>query len=156
MPALEARYRDLQREVHPDRFATAPASEQRRSMELATRVNEAYRTLKSPLSRARYLLELAGIDAAVETNTSMPGAFLMQQMELREALEQADTARDPARLDGLQAQLKADLAASFVEVEAALDAGADAGPVAAALVRKLMFLDKLREEIAAAQERMEA
>ena len=154
LPALEARYRDLQREVHPDRFSTASASEQRQSMEMATRVNEAYRTLKAPLARARYLVELSGVDVAAETNTTMPPAFLMQQMAWREALEEASDARDPVRLESLDARVRAARDAAFAEVAAALDGGE--GATAAALVRKLMFLEKLREEIGAALERMEA
>ena len=152
--ALDMRYRELQREVHPDRYATAPAREQRRSMQLATQVNEAYRTLKSPLARARYLLELAGVDAAVETNTAMPAAFLAEQMDWREALDEAAAAGDAVRLDHLAARLRGELGAAYSAVETELERGA--GPVAAALVRKLMFLDKLREEIASAQERLEA
>jgi molecular chaperone HscB len=154
MAALETRYRDLQREVHPDRFATAPATEQRRSMEMATRANEAYRVLKSPLSRARYLLELAGVDIAAEAGAAMPGEFLSQQMEWREALAEAAAAQDPRRLEMLLARVRADLDACLQDVAAALDGGATG--VAAGLVRKLMFLDKLRAEIAGAQDRMEA
>ena len=154
LPALEARYRDLQREVHPDRFSTASASEQRQSMEMATRVNEAYRTLKAPLPRARYLLELGGVDVAAETSIAMPAEFLMEQMAWREALEEASDARDPVRLESLDARVRAARDAAFAEVAAALDGGE--GATAAALVRKLMFLEKLREEIGAALERMEA
>src|SRR5690349_23456145 len=85
--ALQTRYRELQREVHPDRFARASQAEQRVSMQLATRVNEAYQTLKSPIARAGYLLELQGIDPEFETNTAMPAEFLAEQMEQRERLE---------------------------------------------------------------------
>src|SRR5260221_10845596 len=77
--ALEARYHELQREVHPDRFAAAPEAERRVSMQLATRVNEAYQTLKSPLRRAVYILQLRGVDPKFETNTAMPAEFLMEQ-----------------------------------------------------------------------------
>src|SRR5580765_3338341 len=70
--ALEARYHELQREVHPDRFAAASGAERRLSMQLATRVNEAYRTLKSPLKRAVYILQSRGVDPEFETNTAMP------------------------------------------------------------------------------------
>jgi len=154
LPALESRYRELQREVHPDRFATAPAGEQRTSMEMATRVNEAYRTLKSPLARARYLLDLEGVDVAVETDTAMPREFLIQQMAWREALEEAADAVDPVRLGTLDAQVRAESEIDYAGLAHALDTGE--GTTAAALVRKLMFLDKLRAEIADAQERMEA
>src|SRR5437660_915259 len=85
--ALELRYRELQREVHPDRFAAAPELERRASMQLATRVNEAYQTLKSPLRRAVYILRLRGVDPEFETNTAMPPEFLMEQMSWRERIE---------------------------------------------------------------------
>ena len=73
--------------MHPDRFAQAGDAERRASMQMTTRVNEAYRTLKSPVRRAQYLLELNGVDVGFETNTAMPREFLMEQMELRERLE---------------------------------------------------------------------
>src|SRR5258708_29499977 len=79
--ALEARYRELQREVHPDRFAAAPESERRASMQLATRVNEAYQTLKSPLRRAGYILPFRGGGPPVETNTPTPSGFLLVHVE---------------------------------------------------------------------------
>ena len=97
--ALESAYREIQARVHPDRFAHAGDAERRASMQWTTRINEAYRTLKSPVRRAKYLLELNGVDVAFETNTSMPPEFLMKQMELREALEQAGEAKDAAELD---------------------------------------------------------
>src|SRR6266850_6077128 len=86
---LDAAYRDIQAKVHPDRFAHAGDAERRASMQMTTRVNEAYRTLKSPVQRAKYLLELHGVDVGFETNTAMPREFLMEQMELREQLEEA-------------------------------------------------------------------
>src|SRR5258708_40255863 len=85
--ALEARYHELQREVHPDRFAAASEAKRRVSMQLATRVNEAYQTLKSPLRRAVYILQLRGVDPKVETNTAMPSEFLMEQMSWRDRIE---------------------------------------------------------------------
>src|SRR5436190_9808329 len=87
--ALEAAYREIQSRVHPDRFAHAGDAERRASLQWTTRVNEAYRALKSPVQRASHLLSLYGVDVAVETNTEMPAQFLMHQMELREALENA-------------------------------------------------------------------
>src|SRR5690349_21869614 len=91
--ALQTRYRELQREVHPDRFASASQAERRASMQRATRVNEAYQALKSPLKRAEHLLQLHGVDPQFETNTTMPPEFLAGQPELREALEEADRKR---------------------------------------------------------------
>ena len=78
---LDQVYRRLQGEVHPDRFATGSDSEKRQSLQLATQANDAYQTLKSPLLRARYLLQLKGIETLEESNTAMPASFLMQQME---------------------------------------------------------------------------
>ena len=91
--ALDARWRALQAEVHPDRFAAQGAAAQRVAMQWAVRVNEAYQRLKDPLKRAAYLCELHGAPVDAENNTAMPPAFLMQQMEWREALDEAATAR---------------------------------------------------------------
>src|SRR5258705_13693228 len=97
--ALERAYREIQARVHPDRFAHAGDAERRASLQWTTRGNEAYRTLKSPVQRGKHLLELHGVDVAFETNTAMPTEFLMQQMELREKLEEA---KDPKALDDLR------------------------------------------------------
>src|ERR1043166_6108517 len=98
---LERAYREIQSRVHPDRFAHAGDAERRASLQWTTRVNEAYRALKNPVQRASHLLELHGVDVAFETNTAMPAEFLMQQMELRERLEEAKEAR---ALDALPAE----------------------------------------------------
>lgn len=146
--ALERSYREIQSRVHPDRFAHAGEAERRASLQWTTRVNEAFQILKNPVTRARHLLELHGVDVAFETNTAMPPEFLMQQMELREALEQA---KDSARLDELKKKLRQSRSALEREVEEAIDTKKDyAG--AAGLVRKLQFLDKLDTEIDAAYE----
>src|SRR5437773_10894736 len=91
--ALERSYREIQSRVHPDRFAHASDAERRASLQWTTRVNEAYRTLRDPVQRAKHLLELHGVDVAFETNTAMPAEFLMQQMELREKLDEAKHAK---------------------------------------------------------------
>ena len=100
--SLERSYREIQSQIHPDRYVQAGDAERRASMQWTTRVNEAYRTLKSPVQRAKYLLEMNGVDVQFETNTRMPADFLLKQLELREALEQA---KQPAALDRLQAQV---------------------------------------------------
>jgi len=149
--ALERSYRDIQSKVHPDRFAHAGDAERRASLQWTTRVNEAYRTLRDPVQRAKHLLELNGVDVAFETNTAMPPEFLMQQMELRETLEDAKNA---AALDALRRDLrkqKQDLQAAIAE---AIDSKKDYH-AAAGLVRKLQFLDRLDEEIDAAYEEIE-
>ncbi len=87
--ALDARWKQLQREVHPDRFVSQDAAAQRQAMQWSVRINEAYQRLKDPLRRAQLLCELAGVPIDAENNTAMPAAFLMQQMEWREALEEA-------------------------------------------------------------------
>ncbi len=143
---LERGYRDLQSQVHPDRFASATQAERRVAMQWATRANEAFRTLKDPVERARYLLELKGYDTEEESNTAMAPDFLMQQMEWREAVADARAARDAGKL----ARLRGDIAQSRSEMlrmlERALDKDAnfDAG---CSLVRKLRFLDKIEDEI---------
>ena len=143
---LERGYRDLQSRVHPDKFAAAPAAEKRVAMQWATRANEAYRTLRDPVARARYLLSLEGFDTGEETNTAMPPDFLMEQMELREAAAEARTWRDGAALEALRSTLDASRAEMLRLLARAIDADRnyDAG---CSLVRKLRFLDKLDEEI---------
>jgi molecular chaperone HscB len=152
--ALERRYREIQSQVHPDRFAHAGDAERRASLQWTTRVNEAYRTLKDPVQRGRHLLELHGVDVAFETNTQMPSEFLMQQLELREELEGATQGKDAARLDGLRSALRAQKNALETRIAEAIDARKDyAG--AAELVRKLMFLNRLDDEVDAAYEEIE-
>jgi molecular chaperone HscB len=152
--ALENRYRELQREVHPDRFARASQAEQRVSMQLATRVNEAYQTLKSPLRRAEYLLQMHGADPEFETNTAMPAEFLDGQMERRERLEAAVAACDWERLIALSTDLRTEQDAQLGRMERQL--GAADWKEAAATLRQLKFLEKFSEEIGAAEERMDS
>jgi len=150
---LEWLYRDIQAQVHPDKHAHLSAAEQRMAMQWATRVNEAYLTLKDPLKRARYLLELAGHDVRLETNTAMPVEFLMAQMELREAVADAKDSGDVDTLDALHRRLKKEIRAEYVTLQTSLDAG-DHGR-AGELVRQLMFQEKLLHEIGDALEVLE-
>jgi len=152
--ALERSYREIQSRVHPDRFAHAGDAERRASLQWTTRVNEAYRTLKDPVQRARHLLELHGVDVAFETNTAMPSDFLMQQMELRESLEEAAAKKDSPRLDLLRKDLGKSRLSLQQQIAEAIDAKKDYRG-AADLVRKLQFLDKLDDEIDAAYETIE-
>lgn len=149
---LEAAYREIQNQVHPDRFASGGEAEKRLSMQWATRVNEAYQTLKPALGRARYLLQLHGIEALAET--AMPPAFLMQQMEWREAIAESRAGRKINFLDGLMAEMRAEAKRVELELASQID---DAGDydAAAVSVRKLKFLHKLIEEIGDAQEELE-
>jgi molecular chaperone HscB len=142
--ALDERRRELQAQVHPDRFAHEGAAAQRLAMQWAVRVNEAHARLKDPLSRAAYLCELRGVAIDAERNTAMPGAFLMQQMAWREALDAAADAPAVERLDAeVAAQQKRDLEALAVLLDEKNDT-----PAAAAQVRALMFVARFRQDIA--------
>lgn len=151
---LDAAYRELQARVHPDKFASASDAEKRVAMQWATRANEAYQTLKNPLKRASYLCELHGIDLGIESNTAMPPAFLMQQMEWREALEDARHAKDVAALESLDAELRAARKRQLDDIGALLDG--DQYEQAGERVRQLMFVEKFGEEVGRAFEALEA
>ena len=142
--ALDRRYRELQREVHPDRFAAAPDAERRVSMQLATRVNEAYQTLKSPLRRAVYILQLRGVDPEFETNTAMPPEFLMEQISWRERIE-AGSENSEALLR-LRAGLRDESGKIYEKLQGRLDERRD-DQAASQAARMLMFYEKLAEEI---------
>jgi molecular chaperone HscB len=154
MNALDAAYREVQGQVHPDRFVNATDTEKRVAMQWATRANEAYQTLRNPQKRAQYLCELNGVDLQTESNTAMPMAFLMQQMEWREALDDARAAKDVDALDGLDAQVRNERKELLAQVGQQLDAADFQG--AAQGVRSLMFLDKFGEEVQYAFEALEA
>jgi molecular chaperone HscB len=152
--ALEQAYQDLQTLIHPDRYAHGSDAERRASMQMTTRVNEAYRTLKDPVQRAKHLLELHGVDVAFETNTQMPTDFLLQQLETREELEGAVHKKDLSYLENLKQKLEGQKRSLESQIGETLDGRKDyAG--AAGLVRKLMFLQKIDDEIDAAYERIE-
>ena len=146
---LEKAYRDIQSRVHPDRFASAGDAERRASLQWTTRVNEAYRTLKDPVQRAKHILDLHGVDVAFETDTAMPVDFLTRQLELRESLEEAITRKDAVLLDSMRKSLLAEKQSLVEQIGDRIDATGDyAGAVG--LVRKLMFLHRLAEEVDAA------
>jgi len=140
---IDARWKALQAEVHPDRFAAQGAAAQRVAMQWAMRVNEGYQRLRDPLRRAAYLCELRGAPVQAENNTQMPAAFLMQQMEWREALDDAD---DEGALEALDAEAAAAETAALATVQRLLDEAHDA-PAAAAQVRALMFIQRFRADI---------
>jgi molecular chaperone HscB len=152
--ALDSAYREVQGRVHPDKFVNATDAEKRVAMQWATRANEAYQTLKHPQKRAQYLCELNGVDLQTESNTAMPMAFLMQQMEWREELGEARAGRDMAALEALDGQLRGERKARLAEVGRLLDAGDYAA--AAQGVRALMFLDKFGDEVRFTFEAIEA
>jgi molecular chaperone HscB len=122
---LDSRYRDIQAQVHPDRFAHAGEAERRLSMQWATHANEAYQTLKKPLERAKYLLHLAGHDIQAESNTAMPADFLMEQMEWREAVMEARNGGDHHELEHLHNRLRGDINDRYDELGRLLDDAGD-------------------------------
>ena len=142
---LDQRWKALQRQAHPDRFAADPAAAQRVAMQWSVRINEAYQRLKQPLKRAAYLCELRGAPVRAEVNTAMPAAFLMQQMQWREALEDAAGVDE---LLALQQQTRAASAEWLQQVARALDHDHDPHAAVQA-VRALMFVERFMSEIEA-------
>ena len=140
---LDASWRALQTQVHPDRFASEGATAQRVAMQWAVRVNEAHQRLRDPLKRATLLCELAGTPIQAESNTAMPGSFLMQQMAWREALEEA---QGVAQVQALDDEIAAQERRMFDDVRQALDERHDA-LAAAQLVRALMFVARFRSDL---------
>lgn len=152
---LDQAYHAMQGQVHPDRHAHLPETERRLSMQWATQVNEAYRTLKQPLLRAHYLLRLAGAETDHESNTAMPAAFLIEQMEWREAVAEARASGDHHELEKLMQRMERHGAEIRAEIECAIDAKKDYAAAADA-VRRLMFIEKLEHEIEDALEALES
>lgn len=152
---LDAAYRELQNTVHPDRFAAQPEAEQRVAMQWATQVNEAYQTLRHPVNRGVYLLKLQGIDALDANNTRMAPAFLMQQMEWREAIEDARTGKSMAALDALTDDLRAAHRRIENQLAELIDKTHDF-TAASEAVRQLRFMDKLIAEVGDVYEELES
>lgn len=144
LSALDQAYLAIQREVHPDRHARGSNTEQRLAMQMATFANTAFQTLKNPIQRGLYLCKLHGVDAKLETNTAMPAAFLMKQMEWRESLdEQAEDLRD---LEVLMDEVDQAKQETIAEVVQAIDAAKNYER-AAELLRGLLFIDKFAIEL---------
>ncbi len=149
---LDARWKDLQRQAHPDKFAAQGAAAQRIAMQWSVRINEAYQRLKDPLKRAAYLCELHGAPVNAENNTAMPATFLMQQMEWREELDDAKSAED---LDKISVQCKQAKRKVLQEIEQLLDLAQDY-PAAVAQVRALMFIERFAADVDARLDQLEA
>lgn len=140
---LDERWKQLQRQVHPDRFAAQGTAAQRVAMQWSVRINEAYNRLKDPLKRAAYWCELQGAPVNAESNTTMPAPFLMQQMAWRESL---DDAADEEALDALLAQTRLvrqqtlDQLAHWIDEEHQAQAAVQE-------VRSLMFIERFADEV---------
>ena len=152
--ALDAAYREVQTQVHPDRFVNAGSAEQRAATQWAVRANEAYQTLKNPLKRAAYLCELRGVNWDEENRLPMPPDFLMQQMEWHEALQDARAAKDEAALEALELQVRNEKKARLAVLAQSIDAE-DGLADAALIVRKCQFLEKLNAELILAFDEVE-
>jgi molecular chaperone HscB len=140
---LDERWKRLQREVHPDRHAGSDAQTQRQAMQWSVRINEAYQRLKDPLQRAAYLCELHGAAIQAENNTAMPAAFLMQQMQWREALEEAHAA--PA-VEALADEVAAARKTMLADLQHCADAQQDWSALAGQ-VRSLMFVERFARDV---------
>jgi molecular chaperone HscB len=146
MDHLQQHYRTLAQSTHPDKFASAGDQERRISMQQTSWINKAFQTLKDPIERAVYLLQLKDIDVRLENETTMDAAFLMQQMELREALEDVRQQDDPlAFLDAELVKVKSSMQSLSHEFSAAYQS--DAVDEAKECLRKMQFTQKARKEI---------
>jgi len=147
LPELTERYRELQKQLHPDKFANASTSERTLSVQQASLVNDAYTVLKSPLLRVKYLLEINGIPLDDESNSIMDPEFLMQQMEMREALESVVSASDPLaaldkiadKIDEQNSQIKQGIRKLFLQDKVSYNKIADE-------VRKWQFFSRLHTQ----------
>ena len=140
---IDARWKELQREAHPDKFAAQGVAAQRVAMQWSVRINEAYQRLRNPLKRASYLCELHGAPINAENNTSMPVDFLMQQMAWREALDDAETVAD---MEEIASQSRASGREQLSKIEQKLDMEQDFA-AAAREVRSLMFIERFASEV---------
>ena len=149
--AIDARWRALLAEVHPDRFVSQGAAAQRLAMQWSVRINEAHRRVKDPIRRAAYLCELHGAPIGAEDNTAMPAAFLMQQMEWRESLE---ATADISEIDALAAEVRAERSRALDELARTIDERGD-HVQAARQVRELMFVERFASDVDARAEALE-
>ena len=149
---LDDRWKAMQREAHPDRFAAEGAAAQRVAMQWSVRINEAYQRLKDPLKRAAYLCELSGVPVNAESNTAMPAAFLMQQMQWRETLEETE---DVGQLEHLANEVAAERQRVQQSLGQLLDGAGDA-QTAVGQVRALMFIGRFSDEVDAKLDKLSA
>jgi molecular chaperone HscB len=140
---IDARWKALQRQMHPDRFTAQGVAAQRVAMQWSARINQARKRLGDPLERAAYLCELRGVSVHDQDNTAMPVQFLEQQMAWREALDDADT---PAALEVLLNETNAARLRALSALEWLIDEQNDA-VAAAAQVRALMFIERFAQDL---------
>lgn len=148
--ALEEAYVSLQKQFHPDRYASLPDHERRAATQWSMRINEGYQTLKDPLSRAIYLLSIRGV--GLEENPSLPSDFLMTQMMLREALEEIEQSRALTELDRFKDKLKQSVADQCDSLSSHFDKDSAAGVKSA--IYALQFLKKLERDMLRLEDRL--
>jgi molecular chaperone HscB len=151
---IDARWKDLQRQAHPDKFAAEGPAAQRVAAQYSARINEARERLRNPLKRAAYLCELRGAPIAAESNTAMPAEFLMQQMEWREALAEAQNTANLDQIGTEQTSYKHSLLSKLEQLLAEM-ASREQAKEAATLVRAWMFVEKFESELELAYERLD-
>jgi len=149
---LDTRWKDLQRQAHPDKFADQGAAAQRVAMQWSVRINEAYQRLKDPLKRAAYLCELHGVPVNADNNTAMPAAFLMQQMQWREDL---DDAKGLDALEQIRLQVKQTGRDVLKKIEQLIDQQS-AYPDAVGQVRALMFIERFARDVDSRLDQLES
>jgi len=154
LPQLSSRYRKLQATVHPDKFASASDLERRLSVQKSALINEAYQTLKHPLTRAQYMLQLRGVDLSVESGAHMDQEFLMQQMRLREELERVRSHSQPmALLNDIAREIDQALAVQISTIKILLSEKENPNiPKLTDLVRRMQFMFKLQQEVLSLEE----
>lgn len=145
---LHQQYRTLAAQFHPDRFAAASAFEQKQAMMMSAAINQAYEQLSHPLNRAAELLRAQNIDADAPEHTSFAPEFLMQQMQWRETLMDAQMEQDEAAMLALGSEIAAEQQTLLIQLHQAFEQ--QQYESAAQLVRQGRFLDKMRQEIASA------
>lgn len=144
MAALDAAYLLIQQQVHPDKHVVADDAQKRASLQMATYANTAYQTLRNPIKRGFYLCEIEGLDAALETNTSMPKDFLMQQMEWREELDEAG--EDSVKIERLFAQVVSTKDAYLKQIADLIDVQKNK-EAALEKLRATLFMNRFQDEL---------
>lgn len=152
--ALHAAQQRLQARFHPDRYVNASERERRVSVQMAAHINQAYETLRDPVRRSRYLLEINGADLPDESATTSDTAFLMEQIELREAIDACRDSDNPlqrcAEIEHTLEQRAAALAAAFVAEFARGDL-----QQAAQVSRKMQFIQRIQQQLSELQFELE-
>lgn len=154
---LTERFREMQSAVHPDKYASATSQEKKLSVQMSAHINEAYQTLKNPLSRIHYLLTLKGIDTQDKAASPDP-EFLARQIELREMVAEIQSAEKPRKeLAQLLSEITENISTLQTTVSKELDVADDSGLLNSAHkhYNELQFLYRLLEEVRDIEEMLE-